>query len=302
MHRLTLSHLPAGHVCTYAHHALGKGNDVSPHDHDFHEFFWVEENEGTHWINGASVPLQRGDLVLVRAPDCHSVRGTADDKPLRIVNFAFQANIWRFLQTRYFGSKAVFFANPSLAARTYRMDDYRLAAIRQAAARLRSGLRDRLQAETFLLSVLALLSADQLGGAKQMPAWIRQSCSELTANRNFAGGMPALVGLTRKSPEHIAREFRRYLDRTPIEVINDARMSHAADRLATSDDEILKIAFDCGLENLGHFYRLFRERYGCTPRVYRLRQQAVVSPPEQGRGRRMAKRARSGKLRQQISK
>ncbi len=140
-------------------------------------------------------------------------------------------------------------------------------------------MRDRLQTETFLLSVLALLQADRFSTReKAAPAWIREACSAIGQNRNFAGGMPALARLAQRSPEHISREFRRYLDRTPTEVINDARTSHAADRLATTDDEILTIALDCGLENLSHFYRLFRARYNCTPRAYRLRQRSAFTP------------------------
>ena len=57
------------------------------------------------------------------------------------------------------------------------------------------------------------------------------------------------------------------------------------DRLATSDEPITSIALDCGLENLGHFYRLFHARYGSTPRGYRLRQRAVVDPSHRARRR-----------------
>jgi AraC family cel operon transcriptional repressor len=279
MLKLTLSHLPADQCCTYVHHNIVSPNPQAPHTHDFHELFWVEENAGTHWINGEGIPLRRGDLVLVRASDHHTYETRAGDSPLRIVNFAFHAEVWRHVRQRYFGSKALFFSNPSLAARCYQLDDFQLAAIRQAAGWLRSGLRDRLQTETFLLSVLALLQADRFSTKeKAAPGWIREACTAIGQNRNFAGGMPALARLAERSPEHISREFRRYLDRTPTEVINDARTSHAADRLATTDDEILNIALDCGLENLSHFYRLFRTRYNCTPRAYRLRQRSVISP------------------------
>jgi AraC family cel operon transcriptional repressor len=183
------------------------------------------------------------------------------------------------MRARYFNGAPVFFSAPSLAARSYTLDEFQLAAIRQAASLLRSGLRDRLQAEAFLLNVLSLLKADRFNSElKAAPDWLREACTSVGMNRNFAGGMPALARRAGRSPEHIAREFRRHLNRTPTDVINDARMSHAADRLATSDEDIVAIALDCGLENLGHFYRLFHARYGCTPRVYRVRQRAVVSP------------------------
>lgn len=276
--RLSLNHLPPDQFCTYAHHRIAPLLPHGAHTHDFHEFFWVEDNGGVHHVNGRVIALHRGDLVLIRASDRHAFSARAAGAPLGIVNFAFHARVWDHVRRRYFGGKAIFFSNPSLAARSYQLDAFQLAAIRQAAGGLRSGLRDRLQTETFLLSVLALLQADRFNTReKAAPAWIREACSALGQERNFAGGMPALARIAERSPEHIAREFRRYLDRTPTEVINDARTSHAADRLATTDDKILTIALDCGLENLSHFYRIFRARYNCTPRAYRLRQRSVFS-------------------------
>jgi AraC family cel operon transcriptional repressor len=296
MATLSLSHLPSDHFCTYVHHDLRNVGQNQPHDHDFHEFFWVEEGEGIHWINGQRFPLRPGDLILVRACDSHAVCAATDAAPLRIVNFAFFARIWTWLRRRYFGDACVFFSVPSLAARSYNLDEYQLAAIRQAASLLRSGLRDRLQTESFLLSALALLKADRFNPeSKTAPDWLRKACTAIGVNRNFAGGMPALMRLAQRSPEHIAREFRRHLNRTPTDVINDARMSHAADRLATSNEEIVAIALDCGLENLGHFYRLFRASHGCTPRAYRLRQRAVINPASRRR-RRPTNTARSGRV------
>ncbi len=252
---------------------------VDFHDHDFHELFWVEDSEGIHWINGRQVPLRSGDLILIRAPDVHSYTVKKEGAALRFVNFAFHARVWTHIRKRYFKGARVFFSEPSLVERSYRLDEAQLAAIRQAASLLRSGLRDRLQAETFLLSVLALLKADRFNaGLRTAPAWLREACTAIGSNRNFAGGMPALSRLAGRSPEHVAREFRRHLNRTPTDMINDARMSHAADRLATSDEAIVAIALDCGLENLGHFYRLFRARFGSTPREYRLQQRAIVPP------------------------
>jgi AraC family cel operon transcriptional repressor len=279
MRTLTLDTLPSGHFCTFAQTEFVNTVPMETHDHDFHEFFWVEEGEGIHWLNGRPVPSWTGDLFLVRAPDFHTFSIPPSSRHWRIVNFAFFARIWTHVRQRYFGGVPVFFSAPSLAARRYKLDPDQLAAIRQAAAPLRSGLRDRLQTETFLLSVLALLSADRFHvEARTAPDWIREACTAIGVNRNFAGGMPALARLAGRSPEHIAREFRRHLGRTPTDVINQARMSFAADRLASSDEEIVDIAFDCGLENLGHFYRLFRTRYGCTPRAYRLQQRTVVQP------------------------
>jgi AraC family transcriptional regulator, dual regulator of chb operon len=284
MYSLSLDHLPPDQFCTYVHHDIRSETMGQPHDHDFHELFWIEDSEGHHWINGQTLPLRSGDLILIHARDTHALCAGKKEGRLCIVNFAFPARVWTYLRKRYFNGAPVFFSAPSLAARSYTLDESQLAAIRGAAALLRSGLRDRLQTETFLLSVLALLDADRFRPESQAaPGWIREACSAIATNRNFAGGMPALSRLAKRSPEHIAREFRRHLNTTPTDVINNARMSHAADRLATSNEEIIAIALDCGLENLGHFYRLFHTRFGCTPRAYRLQQRAVVNPAARAR-------------------
>jgi AraC family transcriptional regulator, dual regulator of chb operon len=272
MNRSSLAHLPPDHFCTYMHHAFENREPDKPHDHDFHELFWVEESQGIHWVNGRSILLKSGDLILIRASDYHAFSCLPEGPPLRLVNFAFHAGIWTHMRKRYFGDAAIFFSQRPLASRSYWLGVSQLEAMRHSAGPLRSGLRDRLHTEAFLLSVLALLKANHFQAEAQVaPRWIRETCIGIKMNRNFAGGMPALARLAKRSPEHVAREFRRYLGRTPTDVIKDARMSYAADRLATSDEDIAMIALDCGLENLGHFYRLFQGRYGCTPRGYRLR-------------------------------
>lgn len=53
-------------------------------------------------------------------------------------------------------------------------------------------------------------------------------------------------------------------------------MKDAARQLRMTDHDILNIMYDCGLSNPSHFYKLFKARYGETPRKYRLNQQKLV--------------------------
>ncbi len=43
-----------------------------------------------------------------------------------------------------------------------------------------------------------------------------------------------------------------------------------------TDLPIVRIAGDCGIGNLSHFYRLFNARFGVTPRRYRLGHQTLI--------------------------
>jgi AraC family cel operon transcriptional repressor len=272
--RLTLSHLPQDHYCTFFAQDLPE-KAQGPHTHDFHEFFWVERGEGIHWINGRKLALLPRQLIFIRADDTHALAARAGT--FRIVNFAFKREIWSEARKRFFREERAFFSLRSLAARTYLLNADQLAAIRMAAGALHAGARDRLQTETFLLAVMSRLRADSFHGeTENTPEWIRECCLGLKDRRIFSRGMAGLTGIASRSPEHIAREFRRHLKLTPTEVINRARMAYAADQLATTDASILSIVLDCGLENLGHFYRLFHQHHGLTPLAYREQQRLGV--------------------------
>jgi AraC family cel operon transcriptional repressor len=54
-------------------------------------------------------------------------------------------------------------------------------------------------------------------------------------------------------------------------------MEFAARELRVTSRPIADIALDCGLNNLSHFYSLFRSAHGQTPRAYRLAHHRIVA-------------------------
>ncbi|HTN87979.1 MAG TPA: AraC family transcriptional regulator [Sorangium sp.] len=78
--------------------------------------------------------------------------------------------------------------------------------------------------------------------------------------------LAAAAGMTRFS---FLRAFRAQVGESPYQHLLSVRLQHAADRLRRSRGTILEIALECGFREPGRFARLFRARYGCTPRAYR---------------------------------
>ena len=54
--------------------------------------------------------------------------------------------------------------------------------------------------------------------------------------------------------------------------LNDYRLTLAAKSLLETHKAVLEIASECGFENLSYFNRIFKKKYGITPREYRQRQ------------------------------
>jgi AraC-like DNA-binding protein len=267
-----------GQECHFARPSIRVLAPGKPHSHDFDEIFWIDEGRGWHWINGERRELRAGMLVAIRAADRHAFSAESADG-FRMVNIAFPADVWRGLRRRYGPALVDLFRASHVCAREHFLGGARWPKLENISAEISAGARHRLAVERFLLNAHALLSeakeAIQLSG---MPPWLELACREIAHPQQFRNGTAALVELAGRSAEHVARAARRYVGRTPTEIVNAARMIYAAARLSDSNDSILDIALECGFENLGHFYEVFRARFGTTPKHYRNQARRIVRP------------------------
>ena len=71
------------------------------------------------------------------------------------------------------------------------------------------------------------------------------------------------------SPSHFMRFFKQETGHSFIEYLNDYRISYAGYLLKESSDPIGQIASRCGFDNFSYFIRLFKRKYGVTPKDYR---------------------------------
>lgn len=242
------------------------------HTHTFPELFWVEAGSGWHLLPGGRRRLEAGTMCFVAAADSHSFAGDAA-APLTMVNVAFPPASWAFLRRRY-PELAPWFAGPA-ELRERRLPPEALAALAARGRELMAGPRSRLALESFLLD-LARLPAAPAPARGEEPAWLRHARHEVRSPRWFRLGAPGFARLCGRSPEHVAREVRRWHGCTPTTLVTQARLAWAAVRLAEGGGTILDVALDAGFPNLGHFYQCFRRRHGTTPRRWRLRAQRLA--------------------------
>jgi AraC family cel operon transcriptional repressor len=244
---------------------------LAVHGHDFVELFWIDAGQGVHRINGGSIPLQPGCLVLMRSADTHGIDPTGNEE-LRLTNIAFPRATLDFLQTRYFAREAWGFWLAGKYPAMERVEPSRLRRFNRWADELAQAPRERLHIERFLLNVLADLSLEQSDSTPldDAPDWLAKACRAIRKPEHFSRGVSEFLRLCGRSREHVARTARQFLGVTPTRYVNSIRLAYARRQLEMGDQEILDIALDCGIGNLSHFYSLFRAETGMTPRAYRL--------------------------------
>lgn len=267
--------VPRGSYCHFARTELRPVDEPHPHSHDFHEIFWIENGRGWELRCGERRDLAAGQVTLVNAEDDHAF-GIERDGRCVMANLAFPVGVWEHLHRRCYPTSPDPFAQPAPRVTTLRAHE--LLELQDLAGELTAGGRGMATIERFLLNFMYLLERARERPTWTVPEWLGAAVARLGEPRHLHDGTQALVALCDRSAEHVAREVRRCYGKTPTDLVNEARMAHAARRLGDSQDAIIDICYECGFSNLGHFYRLFREIHRVPPNHYRERHRRIVQP------------------------
>ncbi|MDM9627806.1 AraC family transcriptional regulator [Rhizobium sp. S152] len=100
----------------------------------------------------------------------------------------------------------------------------------------------------------------------------KQEIARLTdyieSNLDRSIGLAELAGVVNVSRFHFIRLFKRSTGTTPIDFVEQSRISRAQSLIVETDIPLAEIALITGFADQSHFTRRFRNRVGCTPAAY----------------------------------
>jgi AraC-like DNA-binding protein/mannose-6-phosphate isomerase-like protein (cupin superfamily) len=70
------------------------------------------------------------------------------------------------------------------------------------------------------------------------------------------------------NPSYFCRYVKKHFDLTPLDLLNQHRLSEAVNLLETTDKKIVEISHLTGFSNVNRFTETFKKVYGCTPTYY----------------------------------
>lgn len=255
---------------------LGPKRPGGLHGHDFYELIWVQNGTVRHHTADMREDLHEGDLLFVRPGDSHALQGRGE--AAMVVSLALHPDLIGALANRHPALAGTLFWSDAAQPVKLARDARQLADLNQSALRLERGRRDALEAEALLLPLVTSL-AGLTPLPHTAPDWLLAACDAARDPRVFRDGAAGFARVAGKAHPHVSRTARRFLDQSPSDYVNDQRMAFAARRLTGSSDSLTEIASDCGIPNLSHFHKLFREHHGQTPQKFRrIYQRDVVQP------------------------
>jgi len=88
---------------------------------------------------------------------------------------------------------------------------------------------------------------------------------------NFHHNLPieTFAEMCHRSLSSFKRDFRKLYGTSPGRWLVGRRLSHAMSLLQHTQLSITQISFECGFEDLSHFSRAFKDKFGRNPSAYR---------------------------------
>lgn len=251
-----------------------------PHIHDFYELLLIIKGKQLLIANGRKSILTEGSLTLIRPQDIHGKEYLADGWH---INLAFSKETMEgllyYLGKGFPNEPLLSSANPpsvTLMNTEKKLIQTQMEALNLLNAAETNSVKTNLR--ILLFELLTKYFAFPSTQNSDIPAWLATILLEMKQKNNFTRGLPALLSLGNIGHEHMCRLFKKYIDTTPTEFINEQRINYAINLLRHSDMSILNISMECGFSSLSHFYHVFKEKIGNTPAQYR--KQCVVHPPK----------------------
>ncbi|MDQ0914416.1 AraC family transcriptional regulator [Paenibacillus sp. V4I5] len=124
-----------------------------------------------------------------------------------------------------------------------------------------------------LLSLCAKICESQRPGATERNDLILDTIKELIHQKysDVNLGQQSIALTVKLSSAYIGKLFKESFKMTITEYINEVRLRHAQLLLESGNHTVLEIMEECGYSNPSYFFRLFKAKFGSTPKEYRMK-------------------------------
>lgn len=256
------------------------------HRHDFFELVLVRSGGGVHVTESGESPLGRGDVYLIRPGNVHYYR---DLQSLEIINILYlpERLALPLSDLREVPGYVAFFEASQELAGALLLSRLRLSEGEMAEAeriietmmdeqeKRRPGHMFGMTAGFMRLVLLISRAAMRIGGddaaalgqVGRLLAYLEGHCSEPLQVADLA----RVNGISVRTLERL---FRDATGRPPGEYLAELRLNRGAKILQESGLPVTQVARQVGFSDGGYFARLFRRKFGCSPREYRKRSTA----------------------------
>jgi AraC family cel operon transcriptional repressor len=245
------------------------------HDHTFFEVFYIQNGSITHTLNGVTETLTTGDMYFLKPDDRHFFgrkKGNTSSHRDIIFQKKFFEEVCSFIDPNLYEN----FINDKYKKRITltikELNHFEEALTEISALPLSRPNLILASARAIGAELMAKLLLNQHSESLSYPTWFQELLLRLTTPTLIKAGLNEILSPFYYSKEYICRSFKRYMNMTLTDYLNDQRLTLAAHSLTYTNDSVLSICTDIGFSSVSYFNKIFKAKYSCTPLAFRKKQ------------------------------
>lgn len=252
------------------------------HSHNYIEMVYMCKGSTTHIINGKEVVLNSGEILLLNQNAVQEILPAMEDDIA--VNF--------IILPQFFDQTLQLMGEQQNLIREFLVDCLR--SNQSDVGYLHFTVSDILPIQNLIENLIWTLANDQpnkrfinqytmavlflqlmnhtdkiTSGGDFAEQWLTLSVLKYVEENYKYGELTELAAQLHYDVYWLSREIKRLTGSNFTELIQIKRLNHAAFLLKNTSLSVAEIAVHVGYENSSYFHRIFREKYGMTPRKFR---------------------------------
>ncbi|HLW00115.1 MAG TPA: helix-turn-helix domain-containing protein [Ktedonobacterales bacterium] len=248
------------------------GEPLGVHWHEFYEVHFILAGSGMHLLNGTTQRLLPGALFLLTPADFHALT-PHPGQPLELFNVVFTEEVLSAeLRQLLFASEDQLFALVEEECRTALEAEFRRLQTEAAEQRAGYQLIMRATLERLLVDLSRRCAQASHSSGRALASPHQQSLHQaLTYIQHHFREPLSLDEVARQaglSPHYFSECFHKTTGLTFQGYVQDLRLRFASALLGVSQVPVTTIAASAGFASLAHFERVFKRRFGQSPRAY----------------------------------
>ena len=253
------------------------------HKHNYIEFNYVYKGKLTEIIHNKKITLEKGEIIFLNKDIIHSIEKSSNDDI--IIDFIIKPEFFDFILNLSESDNIIFsFLLKSIYLNKNNKGEYLYFKVSDE-----KGIQEILEkiiieiyepnimSSTTIKLLVGLLIVELIKKPNNIEVYSEDNYDNLIMievlkyiDKNYTNATLFEIAKTLKQPHYkISKLVKKQTNMTFKELLQEKRLNKAKQLLNETDISVVEIISLVGYENLTYFYKIFKEKYGYTPKNYK---------------------------------
>ena len=253
------------------------------HKHNYIEFNYVYKGKLTEVIHNKKIELQEGEIIFLNKDITHEIEKSSEDDI--IINFIIRPEFFDFILNLSESDNIIFnFLLKSLYLNKNSKGEYLYFKvsnennIQEILEKIIIEIYEpTMMSSTTIKLLVGLLIVELIKKPNNIEVYSEDNYDNLIIievlkyiDNNYSTATLFEISAIVNQPHYkISKLVKKHTNMTFKELLQEKRLNKAKQLLNETDISIVEIISLVGYENLTYFYKIFKEKYGYTPKDFR---------------------------------